>query len=147
MSLVHSSDTGYMATYPYYITTSQELNLGLRFLTGGLLAKFSLQTIPFCHLDPHVQGIRLRDLELKTGGGGLVFRLDIILVKGLSKYTLNTYFSGMKIDPKYVFLHAFFLICVSCPFQINQYDQTHTFFSNFARFAPLNDVRAYIAWC
>ena len=50
-------------------------------------------------------------------GGHLYFRLDIILVKRLSKHTLNTYFSGMKIDPKYAFLHAFFLICVSCPFQ------------------------------
>ena len=46
-----------------------------------------------------------------------------------------TYFSGMKIDPKYVFLHAFFLICLSCPFQNNcLYDQKHTFFPNFARF-------------
>ena len=51
------------------------------------------------------------------GGGHLYFRLDIILVKGLSKHTLNMYISGMKIDPKYVFLHAFFLICLSCPFQ------------------------------
>ena len=33
-------------------------------------------------------------------GGHLYFRLDIILVKGLSKHTLNAYFSGMKIDPK-----------------------------------------------
>ena len=29
------------------------------------------------------------------GGGHLYFNLDIILVKGLSKHTLNTYFSGM----------------------------------------------------
>ena len=65
------------------------------------------------------------------GGGHLYFRLDIILVKGLSKHTLNTHFSGMKIDPKFVFLHAFFLICPSCPFQN---DQKHTLFSNFARF-------------
>ena len=50
-------------------------------------------------------------------GGTLYVRLDIILVKGLSKHTLNTCFSGMKIDPKYVFLHAFFLICTLCPFQ------------------------------
>ena len=50
-------------------------------------------------------------------GDHLYFRLDIILVKRLSKHTLNTYFSGMNIDPKYGFLHAFFLICVSCPFQ------------------------------
>ena len=41
-------------------------------------------------------------------GGHLYFRLDIFLVKGISKHTLNTYFSGMKIDPKYAFLHAFF---------------------------------------
>ena len=45
-----------------------------------------------------------------SGGGHLYFRLDIILVKGLSKHTLNTYFSGMKIDPKYAFLYVFFLI-------------------------------------
>ena len=44
------------------------------------------------------------------GGGHLYFRLDIILVKGLSKHTLNTYFAGMKINPKYAFLQAFFLI-------------------------------------
>ena len=43
-------------------------------------------------------------------GGHLNLKLDIIRVKGLSKHTLNTYFSGMKIDPKYAFLHAFFLI-------------------------------------
>ena len=36
---------------------------------------------------------------------------------GSSMDTIITYFSGMKIDPKYAFLHAFFLICPSCPFQ------------------------------
>ena len=40
----------------------------------------------------------------------------------------------MKIDPKYAFLHAFFLICPSCPSQNCQNDQKHTLFSNFARF-------------
>ena len=55
--------------------------------------------------------------DMITRGWHLYFRLDIILVKGLSKHTLNTYFSGMKINPKYAFLHAFFWICVSCPFQ------------------------------
>ena len=49
--------------------------------------------------------------------GHLYIRLDVILVNGLSKHTLNTYFSGMKIDPKYAFLHVFFLICASCFFQ------------------------------
>ena len=37
----------------------------------------------------------------------------------------------------------FSLICPSCPFQNLSYDQKHTLFSSFA---PLNDVRAYIAW-
>ena len=58
-----------------------------------------------------------RGFDSRRGGVHLYFRLDIILVKGLSKHILNTYFSGMKVDPKYAFLHAFFLICVSCPFQ------------------------------
>ena len=64
------------------------------------------------------------------GGGDLYFRLDIILVKGLSKQTLNTYFSGMKIDPKC----TFFLICPSCHFQnLSIWPKTHPF-SNSTRF-------------
>ena len=60
----------------------------------------------------------------------MYFGMDIILVKGLSKHTLNTYFSGMKINPKY----AFFLICPSRPFQnLSLWPKTHPF-SNFARF-------------
>ena len=35
------------------------------------------------------------------------FRLDIILVEGLSKYIRSTYFPGMKMDPKYTFLNVF----------------------------------------
>ena len=50
-------------------------------------------------------------------GGTRMVRGGIRLVHGLTKSTLNTYFSGMKIDPKYAFLHAFFIICLSCPFQ------------------------------
>ena len=57
-----------------------------------------------------------QDLHIAPGGH-LYFRLDIILVKALSKHTLNTYFSGTKIDPNYAFLHAFFLVCPSCPFE------------------------------
>ena len=81
------------------------------------------------------------------GGGHLYFRLDIILIIGLSKNTLNTYFSGMKIDPKYAFLHVFFLICPSCPFQnLLLWSKTHPFFSPLLHiFAPLNNVHAYIA--
>ena len=42
---------------------------------------------------------------------------------------LITYFSGMKIDPKYAFLQAFFLICPSCPFQnLSIWRKTHPFF-------------------
>ena len=80
-------------------------------------------------------------------GGHLYFRLDIILVKGLSKHTLNMYSSGTKIDPKYAFLHAFFLICPSCPFQnLSTWPKTHPFFPILHIFAPLNDVRMYIVW-
>ena len=54
----------------------------------------------------------------------------------------------MKIDPKYAFLHAFFLIYPSCPFQnVSIWPKTHPFFFPILHvFAPLNDVRAYIAW-
>ena len=57
--------------------------------------------------------MRIEKSAGKPGGGYLYFRLDIILVKGLSKHPLNTYFSGMKKDLKYAFLHTFFLICES----------------------------------
>ena len=68
-------------------------------------------------------------------GGTQMARGGIRLVHGHTKSTLITYFSGMKTDPKYMFLHVFFLICPSCPFQICVYDQKkHTLFSNFARF-------------
>ena len=84
---------------------------------------------------------------LHPGGGHLYFRLDIIRVKGLSKHTLNTYFAGMIINPKYAFLHAFFfnLSVMSFPkFVIRP--KTYPFFPILHVFAPLNDVRAYIAW-
>ena len=77
----------------------------------------------------------------RPGGGG------IRLVHGHTKNTLITYFSGMKIDPKYAFLHAFFLICPSCPFQnLSIWPKKHLFFPILHSFAPLNDVRAYSAW-
>ena len=88
-------------------------------------------------------------LSVKPGGGGTrMARGGIRLVHGLTKSTLNTYFSGMKIDPKYAFLHACFLICLSCPFQnLSIWPKTHApFFPILHVFAPLNDVRAYIAW-
>ena len=58
-------------------------------------------------------------LHLDPGGGGgtRMVRGGIRLVHGHTKNTLITYFSGMKINPKYACLHAFFLICPSCPFQ------------------------------
>ena len=79
---------------------------------GGPWKFFALKF--FC-IRPPLTSVCERSLEKMHGSGGgghLYFRLDIILVKGLSKHTLNTYFSGMKIDPKY----AFFSICSSCPF-------------------------------
>ena len=63
----------------------------------------------------------------------------IRLVHGHTKSTLITYFSGMKIDPKYAFLHTFLLICPSCPFQnLSIWPKTHTLFSNFTRFCTPN---------
>ena len=87
-------------------------------------------------LQKYIHQILIRNVVYSIrGGGDLYFRLDIIRVKGLSKYTLNTYFSCMKIDPKYVFLHVFFLICPLCPFQnLSIWPKTHPFFFNFARF-------------
>ena len=76
-----------------------------------------------------------RKVDERCPGGHLYFGLDIILVKRLSKHTLNTYFSGMKIDPKYAFLHAFFLnLCVmSFPKFVNL-TQNIPFFSQFCPF-------------
>ena len=74
-------------------------------------------------------------------------RGSIRLVHGLTKCTLITYFSGMKIDHKYVFLHAFFLIFLSCSFQnLSIWPKNTPFFPLLHVFAPLNDVRAYSAW-
>ena len=62
----------------------------------------------------------------KPGGGHLYFRLDIILVKRLSKHTLNMYLSGMKIDLKYAFLQAVFLM--SFPKFVTMTKKSHPFF-------------------
>ena len=84
---------------------------------------------------------------MARGGGTRMARGGIRLVHGQTKSTIITYFSGMKIDPKYAFLHAFFLICPSCIFQnLSVWPKTHLFFPILHVFAPLNDVRAYIAW-
>ena len=80
-------------------------------------------------------------------GGTRMARGGIRLVHGHTKSTLITHFSGMKIDPKYAFLHAFFLICLSCPFQnLSIWPKTHPFFPILHVFTPLKDVRAYSAW-
>ena len=63
------------------------------------------------------------------GGATWMARGGIRLVHGHTKSTLILYFSGLKIDPKYAFLHAFFLICPSCPFQnLSKWPKTHPFF-------------------
>ena len=52
----------------------------------------------------------------------------------------------MKIDPKYAFLLAFFLIWASCLFKnLSIWPKTYLFFPILHVFAPPNDVRAYIA--
>ena len=81
------------------------------------------------------------------GGGALVFQAGYHPRKRTFKtHPKHIFFRGMKIDPKYAFLHAFFLICVSCPFQNLSIWPKHIFFPILHVFAPLNDVRAYIAW-
>ena len=74
------------------------------------------------------------DSHMWPGGGTRMARGGIRLVHGLTKNTLITYYSGMKKDPKYTFLHAFFLICLSCSFQNFSLWQKCTLFSNFAHF-------------
>ena len=67
-------------------------------------------------------------------GATRMTRGGIRLVHGHTKSTLITYLSGMKIDPKYAFLYAFFLICPSCPFQnLSIWPKTHPF-SQFCTF-------------
>ena len=73
-------------------------------------------------------------ISINPWGGTWMARGGIRLVYGHTKSTLITYFSCMKIDPKYAFVHAFFLIRQSCPFQsLSIWPKTHLF-SNFARF-------------
>ena len=74
----------------------------------------------------------------RWGRGHLYFKLDIILVKGVSKHTLNTYFLCMEIDLKYAVLHAFFLISL-CPFQnLSICPKTHTVFQFCTFLHPTN---------
>ena len=64
-----------------------------------------------------------------TPGGPLVFQAWYHPCKRTFKTHPKHVFSGMKIDPKYVFLHVFFLICPSCPFQnLSIWQKTHPFF-------------------
>ena len=86
-------------------------------------------------------GLSLKSLnkfgQNPRGGATQMARGGIRLVHGHTKSTLITYFSGMKIDSKCTFLHAFFLICPSCPFQnLSLWPKTHPFFQfcTFLRF-------------
>ena len=64
----------------------------------------------------------------KKARGLLVFQAGYHPHKRTFKHTLSMYFPGMKIDPKYVFLHAFILIFPSCPFQNwSTWPKTHPF--------------------
>ena len=68
-------------------------------------------------------------VQVDPGGATRMARGGIRLVHGVTKSTLITFFSGMKIDPKYAFLRAFFLICLSCSFQnLSIWPKTHPFF-------------------
>ena len=84
-------------------------------------------------------------LTQSRGGGHLYFRLDIILIKGLSKHTLNTYFLGMKIDLNTHFCLHFLNFSIMA-FQKFVNMTKNIPFLILHVLAPVNDVRAYIAW-
>ena len=69
----------------------------------------------------------------QTGMGemSLYFRLDIILVKGLSKHTLITYF---QIDLKYAIQHFFVYLSHLVLSKICKHAPKHTFFLQFCTF-------------
>ena len=52
----------------------------------------------------------------RVGGGGTCKQAGYHPHKDFQNTPCET-FSGLKIDPKYLFLHMFFLFCQSCPFQ------------------------------
>ena len=80
-------------------------------------------------------------------GATRMARGGIRLVHGLTKSTLITYYSGMKKDPKYAFLHAFFFNLPVMFFPKFVFMTKNTpFFQILHVFAPLNDVRTYSAW-
>ena len=81
-------------------------------------------------------------------GGTRMARGGIRLVHGLTKSTLIIYFSCMKIDPKYAFLHAFFLNLPVMSFPKFVYMTKNTPFFRILHvfFSPLNDVHAFLAW-
>ena len=96
-----------------------------------------------------VQFLNCNFLYSRPGGATRMARGGIRLVHGLTKSTQANHvtFRYMKKDPKYAFLHAFFLICLSCSFQnLFIWPKTHLFFQILHIFSPLNDVRAYSVW-
>ena len=91
------------------------------------LKKFSHQFSQY--LKQCAPGFLAHFSTVDPGGATRMARGGIRFVHGHTKSTLITYFSGMKIHPKYAFLHKFFLICPSCPFQnLSIWPKTHPFF-------------------
>ena len=83
------------------------------------------------------------DREYSQGATRMA-RGGIRLVHELTKSTLITYFSGMKMDPKYMFLQAFFLICLSCSFQnLSIWPKTHPFFQFCTFLHPKRCMRVH----
>ena len=106
--------------------------------------KFTISSVKHTEFFIWLRNLWKADLWFLALGGHSNGKRGIRLVHAHTKSTLITYFSGMKIDPKYAFLHAFFCHVLS---KICLYDQkTHLFFPILHVFAPLNDVRAYSAW-
>ena len=106
--------------------------------------RLSLSTV-HKHIPPTPESYKTRWLlkDRQTPGGHSNGKRGYQARPWAHKKHPNHVFSGMKIDPNYAFLHAFFLICPSCPFQnLSIWPKTHPFF----QFFTLNAVRAYSAW-
>ena len=102
----------------YYVVNMQEL-----FYAGPTKSRRTITHSPYMTVE-----ISTTPIEL-PGGGALEWQEGYQARPWTHKSTLITYFSGMKIDPKYAFLHACHVL-----FKICLYDQKHTLFFNFARF-------------
>ena len=88
---------------------------------------------------------KITTLTATPGGATRMARGGIRLVHGHTKNTLITYFTGMKIDPKYAFSCIFLNLSVMSFPKFVYMTKNTPYVPILHVFAPLNDVRAYSA--